>query len=168
MTRTDEIPRTWLGYVEQGEWWKPNGKPWIRIAEMDKAWRFNASRWLDRNAARFLNRATDSMMVFLAAELPGMSEMNAYIFENQLDRLLAATDDPAQWIRDTSLYRALVADLPTKRGKLERLAARAQHWSSCPVRTDQLATCRCAEIQHRQQVIADALAKTADQAGIEL
>ena len=73
MTKTDEVPRTWLGYVEQGEWWRPSGRPWTRIAEMDPAWRYNASRWLERRASAFLSNATHSMMVFLLVEKSQMS-----------------------------------------------------------------------------------------------
>lgn len=39
--------------------------------------------------------------------------------------------DPTAWITATPLFRALVADLPSKRGRLADLAEQARHESTC-------------------------------------
>lgn len=39
--------------------------------------------------------------------------------------------DPPVWITATPLFRALVADLPAKRGRLVDLAERSRHESTC-------------------------------------
>lgn len=39
--------------------------------------------------------------------------------------------DPTAWITATPLFRAVVADLPTKRGRLAELAEQARHESTC-------------------------------------
>lgn len=168
MTKTDEVPCNWLDYVEQGEWWRPNGRPWIRISEMDKPWRYNASRWMERNAARVLGNATHTMMNFLIVYGSDMTEMTAKQFDDEFGRLIDSADDPVRWVRDTVLYRALTGNLPTKRAKLKRLAAKAGHWATCPARKDLRAECRCGEIREVRRVISDALAKAAEQAGVHL
>jgi hypothetical protein len=77
----------WDWYLDQGEQWKPNGKPMVQVADMDPEWRFNASRWLERNAEK------------IVSDLDRASE--------------ARLGEPHTWIRTSALYRALVADLPS-------------------------------------------------------
>jgi hypothetical protein len=119
---------TWDWYLDQGEQWKPNGKPMVAIADMDPEWRFNASRWLERNAEK------------IASDLDRASE--------------ARLGDPHGWIRTTALYRALVADLPDCSIALDVIADRARHWSTCPARAGG-GDCRCEAIAAQCQRCRD-------------
>lgn len=137
----------WSRYLDQGEQWKPNGKPMIRITEMDLPWRYNASRWLERNAAGIARKYTLSEgfeFAAICASPLGPSDDTAWSIEAEMD--CAAEDrarDPQAWIRTTALYQALIKDLPKKQRKLARLAERAAHWSTCPKRTGGDGTCTC-------------------------
>src|SRR4030095_5207054 len=124
----------------------PNGQPTIRIADMDPQWRYNASRWLERNAeakaATCSHAETASVAATRAAPL-GPSETSADMIERDIrTRASERNSDPRTWIRATALYRALVADLPACLIALDAIATRARHWSTCPVRTGG-SECRC-------------------------
>jgi hypothetical protein len=118
----------WDWYLDQGEQWKPNGKPMVQVADMDPEWRFNASRWLERNAEK------------IVSDLDRASE--------------ARLGEPHTWIRTSALYRALVADLPNCSVALEAIAERARHWSTCPARTGG-GDCRCEAIAAQCQRCRD-------------
>jgi hypothetical protein len=120
----------WDWYLDQGEQWKPNGKPMVQVADMDPEWRFNASRWLERNAVKIAPKCT---------------------LNRGAERQAA---DPVEWIRTTALYRALVADLPNCSVALEAIAERARHWSTCPARTGG-GDCRCEAIAAQCQRCRD-------------
>jgi hypothetical protein len=117
---------SWSWYFDQGEQWKPNGKPMVAVVDMDPEWRLNASRFLERNAA-------------------------GYAAKCSLDAVAA---DPVTWIRTTALYRALVAGLPTSPDETDKLAARARHWSTCPARSGS-DECRCEQIAAQCQRCRD-------------
>lgn len=129
---------TWSEYLDQGKQWKPEGRGLVAIAVMDPEWRYNASRWLERHAAPFASRYSleesfDLLNLVLSPIGPG--EMSADSIQSEVER--GADErrrDPVAWIRTTNLYQALVAGLPTKRKELARLAERARHYSTCPVR----------------------------------
>jgi hypothetical protein len=116
-------------YFDQGEQWKPNGKPMVAIADMDDAWRHNAARWLERNAAVLAAKYAAAVHMWFAVRGPDSGAA-------------ARAADPEGWIRTTALYRALVADLPSGEAR-DALAVRARHYSTCPARIDDDATCNC-------------------------
>lgn len=107
----------WL--LHQDDWWYPHRRPAVRIASMDKPWRYNTARFLERRAdvlqldaeSRYLTDAPDDVWASWHAE------------------------NPVAWLRSTPLLRALNKGLPhpaTAKGRA--LAARAIHWSTCPMR----------------------------------
>lgn len=142
--------RQYYAYLNQGEWWVPDGKPPIRITDMDPAWRYHAARFLARNARGYLFRydlgdlahiwgATarevigedNGEPVFgrLVSLAPTPGSRAADALEEELD--LAQTrraNDPEGWIKSTDLYQALVDGLP------DNVAELAKHWSDCAVR----------------------------------
>jgi hypothetical protein len=120
----------WDRYLDQGVQWKPNGRPMAAVTDMDPEWRFNASRWLERNAAKIAPKCT---------------------LDRGAERQAA---DPVEWIRTTALYRALVADLPNCSVALDAIAERARHWSTCPARTGG-GDCRCEAIAAQCQRCRD-------------
>jgi hypothetical protein len=136
---------TWVQYLDQGERWKPNGRPMVRIDGIGLEWRYNASRWLERHAARIATRYSlgeGFEFAAIAASPIGPSDDTADAIADHLDR--AADDrarDPLAWIRTTALYRALIADLPNCSIALDAIAERARHWSTCPVRRRPWSTC---------------------------
>jgi hypothetical protein len=156
----DPILKSWseqsaaaYDYLRQDQLWLPNGRPAVRIADMDREWRYNASRWLERRAEYFEARYTFGEILALSTrgmravvgEVGGVAvEAGPWLSHFDLmgdharDAFEAAQDErrrePAAWIRTTPLYRALVAGLPTKRKTLARLAERAAHWSHCRIR----------------------------------
>lgn len=107
---------SWLDYLDQDEQWMPDGRPMVRVADMDPEWRFNASRWLERNAATIAFKYSLSERIWFAmvcASPIGPNDNSADAIERDMhDRDEARTADPVAWIRTTPLYRALVADLP--------------------------------------------------------
>lgn len=108
----------WL--LHQDTWWYPYRRPAVRIAEMDKPWRFNTARFIERRAAelhgtvgmRYMHNAPDEVW-------------HAWEAEHR---------DSGGWLRRTPLLRALRRGLPTGGAKLKALEARALHWSTCPMR----------------------------------
>lgn len=156
-----------FSYLRQGEIWIPRRpRPPIRIAEMDKPWRFNAVRFMERRAAslavqcqfgeiywmgqpvgREVAGETDGKPVFRGPVLTHfdlMSDSAMDAMDEYADHMMR---DPLGWLRETTLIRALAKDLPKRKSKLEKLAARASHWSACPGRVDPTADCRCREIK---------------------
>ena len=107
----------WL--LDQKEWWYPHRRPAVRIASMDRPWRFNTVRFLERKAGtlhlavigRWMSGAPDEVW-------------NAYEREN-----------PLTWLREQPLMRALGKGLPRPdSAKGRALAVRAVHWNTCPMR----------------------------------
>lgn len=161
MTTYEELARRTFAYLNQGDVWFPKGKPAVSIPNMDVEWRYNASRFLERNAAAFVHRYTWGEIIVMnqpryqaigwdeQPDGPALSELDL-MSDSVADGWETAIDDrdhdPVGWIRGTKLYEALVAGLPTKRKALRRLAERAKHWSTCPARTN-AGLCRCDEIR---------------------
>jgi len=111
---------SWTWLLEQDEWWYPLGRPAVRIASMDKPWRWNVARFIERKAAR----------------LEGADRWRG-IWADAPDEVMADLErrTPAEFLREQPLYRALIRTLPDPRcARGRRLAARAVHWSTCPMR----------------------------------
>jgi hypothetical protein len=105
----------WL--LSQDTWWYPYRRPAVRIAEMDKPWRFNVVNVLERKATLLHGSSWRCM-------------------HDAPDELWDAfqTEDPMEWLREQPLIRALRKGLPTGGKPLRMLAIRAMHWSTCPMR----------------------------------
>ncbi len=133
----------WYTYLNQSELWKPNGKPLVRIADMSPEWRFNASQWLLHRTKVISHKYIMSCW----AEQLQAERLDSVLGE--LDRGMGRADrDLRAWLKDMSLFRALVAGLPNEGGPRRRLAERARHWSTCPMRlTD--AICDCQPTAHK-------------------
>lgn len=96
---------------DQGAWWRQRDGSFIRIAEMTPGHRYNS-------AALFLRAAAAHAWRYVAniqRAVPGEGEcgdltMNS--LEHEFDKLSELTTrDPAGWMRETVLYRALTAGL---------------------------------------------------------
>lgn len=136
-----------FNYLDQGTIWFARGGVHTYIADMDPEWRYNASRMLERKAERLAEAYGWAELDWMARIGP-MSEH----VEDQFDREIWDRDhDPLAWIRRTTLYRALTANLPTKPKKLRRLAERARHYSMCPGRTGARLNCQCTKIAAQMQ-----------------
>ncbi len=148
--RPVEREMRWDEYFDQGLRWKPNGKPMVAVADMDPAWRHNAARWLERNAAAFAAKYSISVAMWFARECAspiGPSEMSQDHLEREIDDEAGGrASDPVGWIRNTALFRALVNELPSGAGR-EALAERAKHYSTCPSRADAAAGCSCRPVE---------------------
>ena len=109
---------TWL--LEQTEWWYPHRRPAVRVAEMDKPHRWNLARWLERKA-------------------PALESRDRWrgVWADAPDDVWAdlARRTPQDFLDESPLYQALTKGLPKVGSKAGgRLAARAVHWSTCPMR----------------------------------
>ncbi|PZG12455.1 hypothetical protein C1I95_25750 [Micromonospora craterilacus] len=141
---------SWFEYLNQDRQWQPNGRPLVEIADMDPAWRYNASRWLEKRAAKIGARYMLAAHLWLTAVIAsplGPSESSADSLERDIEQqCFEIATNPVTWIRVTALYRALVAGLPDCSVQLEALAAHARHWSTCPARKggDE---CRCDQLR---------------------
>lgn len=134
----------WL--LWQNTWWYPKRRPAIRIAEMDKTHRYNTANFLERQAFTIVRGQSWSM----ACGPQPSGDMASDAFEAELDGM---DRDPAGWLRDTPLLRALRRGLPTGGLKLKRLAERARHWHTCPMRLiaakrPAFASCTCPPPAH--------------------
>jgi hypothetical protein len=114
------------------------------IADMGPEHRYNTARMLEHNA-RYHQLRYEAAQIEQILRLGGPDD----------DAMWSITT-PCGWLHDTALYRALEGGLPRRGKKRHQLAARAQHWSSCPMRlrrrnraTD--ATCTCAEVAQADQ-----------------
>lgn len=165
-TIDDKVNRATYLFLNQSAVWYPKdaSKP-IAIDRMDDEWRYNASRLLERQAAALELRYSIGELTTLGAptlrtvvgEVDGkpvedgprfshldlMGEHARDAFDAELE---ARVDNPVAWIRRTPLYRALVDGLPTDAARLEALAKRAQHFSTCQVRNGQPEWCTCPPI----------------------
>lgn len=110
-------------YLNQGEWWYPNGKPRVRIAtEMGDRWRENAANWLVKNAWNFEIAYTSGEIQWLESGLGGqlidvMTERPASMMPggdaacDAFDALMSErAANPEEWIKTTTLYKALVGE----------------------------------------------------------
>lgn len=154
------VQRAWRVYFDQGQYWQPNGRPRIDIADMDDEWRYNCTRYLKRNALAYARNYAQGCEaeVVLAAEFLG-GEVALDSVEREMEAVaLRALADPAKWIESTALYQALRVKLPQKGKKLRHLAQRASHYDGCPRRVYRKGECHCVrlkeELEERQRVEA--------------
>lgn len=164
-TEIDDIKRkglAYFAYLDQGKTWVPKRpRPPLPVAEMDDAWRYNASRWLERRAGSLawlyvvglVFAVSEPVLREVIGEIDGvpvesgrryshidlMGERAHDAFEEETERI---TREPLPWLRTTKLHRALVDGLPAGR-KLANLGERARHWSTCPARAKLRAECQC-------------------------
>lgn len=138
----DVASAQWL--LGQGVWWYPNRRPAVRIAEMDKPWRFNTARFIERRADVLADEEHWRMARIAAGPLGPSGDMAQDGFRREMDGVL---DDPLGWLRSTPLMRALRDGLPRPDSRKGRaLAARAVHWNTCPMRKahpGKLDRCQC-------------------------
>lgn len=120
----------WL--LHQDVWWYPRRRPAVRIASMDKPWRFNTARFVERRAEELADWEYSGMAGILGSPMGPGGDMAVDAFEREMDALLC---DPVGWLRSTALMRALRKGLPGEDSSKGRaLAVRAVHWNTCPMR----------------------------------
>lgn len=139
----------WL--LHQNVWWYPHRRPALRIAAMEKPYRYNTTRLLERRAPQLAGQEHRSMAGWLSHPLGPGGDMATDAFEREMDDLLR---DPLGWLHERPLMRALRRGLPTGGKKLAALQARAAHWSTCPMRlTHPGALDRCVCIREGSRVV---------------
>lgn len=140
-------PARWYRYFTQDEHWVPNGKPPVKIADMDASWRLNASRYLERNAARYAELFAQGCSAEDFAFSMTHPDAPDSLLDERWREALTAKRDPVAWIKTTKLYRALAAGLPSKGAALRKLADRAKHWDGCEKRVkNKKGACTCAAL----------------------
>lgn len=134
----------WGVRLAQRQWWWPKDRPKVRVSDMDKFWRYNTCKWLERRAAR-IGLATVWWMVTIGSGPLGPSgHMACDAFDREVEELdRAVTSDLVGWMRGQPLYRSLARTLPTRSGRLWRIQRGASHWSGCPARQVPSALCLC-------------------------
>ncbi len=99
-----------VDYLDQREVWiSREGLP-QPIAEMERSWRINASRWLVRNAAPIWQAYREAC---LRREIVADSRAGTGVDQRSTRDLvatLAAISKPDEWVKGTELYAALVED----------------------------------------------------------
>jgi hypothetical protein len=117
----------WLAYLNQGEWWLPNAKPRMHIADMEDRHRTNAAAWMLRQARmiQFCYTVAEQYrmyapMMVVIREVDGkpveqldrgafMGPMPGSMAADALDEeLRQRLADPVAWLESTTLYKALV------------------------------------------------------------
>lgn len=144
ITDAERQALAWYHHLEQGNTWRPNGRPPLPIADMDAAWRFNAANWLLKRAASLEFYYSYGEVLDLSEPIgndlftgePVHLEMPPEV-ESDLGRdWESRSADLEAWLKTTDLYQALVKDLPGDAGK------HAKHWSTCALRTNH-GPCTC-------------------------
>ena len=142
----DDRP-SWRKMLRQDVWWYPQHRDPVRIASMDRPWRYNT--W------QFLLRRADTMAELEARrirmEIVGQYD-DVQAFEGR--RADEIERDPIHWLCQQPLIVALRRGLPTGGRALRALQARAVHWHTCPMRKKHPAprdTCRC--IRDRGKIV---------------
>lgn len=110
----------------------------LEIAKMDIYYRYNVTKFLERRASQYATLVTFDM---ISSPIQPSGDMACEAFDRIIDEI---HHDPILWIRETPLHRALSVGFPVSRKKMNRLAAQASHWSTCPSRFDLKNNCRCA------------------------
>lgn len=139
MTET-ALRMSWRRYLDQDKRWQPDGRPPVAIKDMDARWRYNAARWLERNAARLLSRYNVAEDVdILCGPMSLRGEMAALAVERGLEEEHERRyRNPEGWMRSRPLWCALVADLdefPNVDSKPKispEFADPRNHLSECP------------------------------------
>lgn len=107
--RTAGRPTSLYEQMNQGTWWKTKEGSWVRIDEMEESHAANLVTFLERRASRYaLAYSWQSAMSMPDAADCGDMTFDALQREQSLlERQVY--EDPLTWLRDTPLYRALVA-----------------------------------------------------------
>jgi hypothetical protein len=120
--------RFMYAYLNQGEWWFPDGRPRVRIADMDESWRRNAAAFLLRHARGAEFRYTLGELDVLSTPVPfvvGVREDGTVVERTDPSVTLGPSGDmacdafdreveerrdhPEEWLKVTTLYQALTA-----------------------------------------------------------
>jgi hypothetical protein len=95
--------------LNQADVWLPNGKPAVKITDMDESWRRNAAAYLVRTAKSHAFQYDLGLLSHIRDSGPREGTLAA----DRLDQdLLRRADAPEEWLKTTPLYKALVQDLP--------------------------------------------------------
>ena len=99
-------------YLDQGAVWIPKEGDPIDVESMSIEWRRNAAKWLVRRADIL---RVECRIASFRRELHDTDEYDADFRREgteDLVNLLRGISKPDEWIKDTELYRSLVAGLP--------------------------------------------------------
>lgn len=104
------VIRSTVDLLYQGTWWRRQSGEWVRIAEMNPGHRYNTAAMLMRNAHVYA-RLIAIQCLDDASEHDGGDGA-----QDRLDRIAyhavrQAAEDPADVLRETTLYQALTAGL---------------------------------------------------------
>lgn len=106
----DFKPMSITARFSQGEWWRRQTGQWVRIAEMSAGHRYNTAAMLMRGATVHAFRYVRGFASEVDQHDGG--EMAHESLERALDELNEqAIRDPQEWLRGTTLYRALTKGL---------------------------------------------------------
>lgn len=139
----ERVSARWL--LGQGEWWRPNRAPMIRIVDMTDTHRYHTVRMLERQATALALDEHLRMLAVLDSPHGPSGDASRDRFEREI-RWLSANS--TEWLHEQPLLRALRDGLPTaaKEDDARRLdlQRRARHWSTCPRnRALDAPTCDC-------------------------
>jgi hypothetical protein len=106
----DGKPMNIVSRFDQREWWLTKDGRWLRIAEMEPGYRYNAAAMLMRSAPR---QAFGYAMSFAGmVDAHDGDDMAHDALERMAEETWSKIDDDAEgWLRETALYQALTAGL---------------------------------------------------------
>jgi hypothetical protein len=112
------VIRSTVDLLHQGNWWRRQNGEWVRIAEMNPGHRYNTAAMLMRNARVYAGMVADRCLIE-ASEHDGGN-----MAQDRLDRIAdhafrQANEDPADVLRETTLYQALTVGLTIHGGGTE-------------------------------------------------
>lgn len=106
----DGKPVAMVARFNQGEWWQRKTGEWVRIADMSPGHRYNTAALLMRAARVHAFRYVWAFAGEVDAHDGG--DMAHEALERMLDEVREqSVNDPAGWLRGTTLYRALTDGL---------------------------------------------------------
>lgn len=133
---SDDKPKTTYDFLNQGIWWRNAQGAWMPVAEMSAEYRFNCARMLMARASRYA----------FAVEMEELRSISMFGAPDDVEPWTVGYPD--SWMRERPIYRALTSDLPKGPKASARLAERARHYATCPLRLRRKlrpegATCMC-------------------------
>lgn len=104
------VVRSTVDLLYQGDWWRRQSGEWVRIAEMNPGHRYNTAAMLMRSAHMY------AYAIARDAALDAGSYRGGDMAQESLDWIAdhaarQAIEDPADVLRETTLYQALTAGL---------------------------------------------------------
>jgi hypothetical protein len=99
--------------VDQGEWWRQRDGSFVRIADMTPGHRYNSAAMLMRGAPVAALKYALNFRISIPSP-DDVGDMTMDSLEREAAEVDAATGDPATWLRETALYRALTAGLAVR------------------------------------------------------